>query len=56
MDQMAEQITNTLNEQTRMVFVHYIELHDEIYTEALVEAYQDGFKTAVKLILAGMAE
>lgn len=46
----------SLDDESKMVFERYIAVSSEIHTDAVVNSYKDGFKTAVRLIFAGLAE
>ena len=46
----------SLDDESKMVFERYIAVSSEIHADAVVNSYKDGFKTAVRLIFAGLAE
>lgn len=56
MIQAEEEMLKSLNDQSQELFHQYLSVSDDIHTENVMESYIDGFKTAVKLILAGFTE
>ncbi len=56
MMQAEEEMISSLNAQSKELFHQYLSVSDDIHADAVMESYIDGFKTAVKFILAGLAE
>lgn len=54
--QAEEEVMKSLDDESKMVFERYIAVSSEIHADAVVHSYKDVFKTAVRLIFAGLAE
>lgn len=49
-------LQNNLLGENKDLFLRYVKLNDERRSEELRAAYENGFKTAIKLILEGISE
>lgn len=54
--QAEEEVMKSLEDETKERFEWYIQVSGEVHADAVIESYKDGFRTAVRLILAGVAE
>ena len=56
MVQVEEEVMNSLDDEAKVMFEQYLQVSGEVHADAVIESYKDGFRTAVRLILAGLAE
>lgn len=54
--QAEEEVMKSLDNESKMLFERYLAVNGEAHADAVIESYKDGFKTAVRLIFAGLAE
>ena len=53
---VEEEVMKSLDDKTKVMFEQYLQVSGEVYADAVIESYKEGFRTAVKLILARLAE
>ena len=53
---VEEEVMKSLDDKTKVMFEQYLQVSGEVYADAVIESYKEGFRTAVRLILAGLAE
>ena len=53
---VEEEVMKSLDDKTRVLFEQYLQVSGEVHADAVIESYKDGFRTAVRLNLAGLAE
>lgn len=51
-----EEVMKSLGDESKVMFERYLAVSGEAHADAVVESYKEGFRTAVRLILAGLAE
>ena len=56
MVQLEEEVIKSLDDESKVLFEQYLQVSGEVHADAVIESYKEGFKTAVRLILAGLAE
>ena len=56
MVQVEEEVMKSLDDEARVLFEQYLQVSVEVHADAVIESYKDGFRTAIRLILAGLAE
>ena len=56
MVQLEEEVMKSLDDESKVLFEQYLQGSGEVHADAVIESYKDGFRTAVRLILAGLAE
>ena len=56
MVQLEEEVMKSLDDEARVLLEQYLQVNGEVHADAVIESYKEGFKTAVRLILAGLAE
>lgn len=54
--QLEEEVMKSLDDESKALFERYLAISGEVHADAVIESYKEGFKTAVRLILAGLAE
>lgn len=54
--QVEEEVMKSLDDKSKVLFERYLQVSGEVHADAVIESYKDGFRTAVRLILAGLAE
>ena len=53
---VEQEVMKSLDDKTKVMFERYIAMSGEVHADAVIESFKEGFRTAVKLILAGLAE
>ncbi|MDD7636282.1 MAG: hypothetical protein PUJ55_05000 [Clostridiales bacterium] len=53
---VEEEVMKSLDDKTKVMFEQYLQVSGEVHADAVIESYKEGFRTAVRLILAGLAE
>ena len=56
MIEIEEEVMKSLDDESKVLFEQYFQVSGEVHADAVIESYKDGFRTAVRLILAGLAE
>ena len=56
MVQVEEEVMKSLNDESKVLFERYLQVSGDVHADAVIDSYKEGFKTAVRLILAGLAE
>lgn len=56
MVQVEEEVMKSLDDESKVLFERYLQVSGEVHADAVIDSYKEGFKTAVRLILAGLAE
>ena len=56
MIEIEEEVMKSLDDEAKALFERYLAMSGDVHADAVIESYKDGFRTAVRLILAGLAE
>ena len=56
MVQVEEEVMKSLNDESKVLFERYLQVSGDVHADAVIENFKEGFRTAVRLILAGLAE
>ena len=56
MVQLEEEVIKSLDDESKVLFEQYLQVSGDVHADAVIDSYKEGFKTAVRLILAGLAE
>ena len=56
MVQVEEEVMKSLNDESKVLFERYLQVSGDVHADAVIDSYKEGFRTAVRLILAGLAE
>jgi len=53
---VEEEVMKSLDDKTKVMFEQYLQVSGKVHADAVIESYKEGFRTAVRIILAGLAE
>ena len=53
---VEEEVMKSLDDESKVLFERYLQVNGDVHADAVFESCKKGFKTAVRLILAGLAE
>lgn len=56
MVQVEEEVMKSLNDESKVLFERYLQVSVDVHADAVIDSYKEGFRTAVRLILAGLTE
>ena len=56
MVQVEEEVMKSLDDESKVLFERYLQVSGDVHADAVIDSYKEGFRTAVRLILAGLAE